>query len=138
MQEMRPSYKSIMKAHTHTHRDREGERDTHTTCPTYITQQLRSLTFVCCASAAAAASAAAPLSPHSLSLSSLSACTMAAMLLSKTKVVHAALACVERGTEREATATCDASRCVVCFVGSTQTQRVLSNRDTHTHTHVHT
>lgn len=137
MQEMRPSYKSIMKAHTHTHRDREGERDTHTTCPTYITQQLRSLTFVCCASAAAAASAAAPLSPHSLSLSSLSACTMAAMLLSKTKVVHAALACVERGTERERRPRRAmrrvASRCVVCFVGSTQTQRVLSNRDTHTH-----
>lgn len=72
---------------------------------------------------------------------------MAAMLLSKTKVVHAALACVERGDEhnrekepeREREDEHDvrrvALRCVVCFVGSTQTQRVLSNRDTHKHIH---
>lgn len=131
---MRPSYKSIMKAHTHTQRQRGRERHTHNmpnihnTAASFIDFCLLRFCRCCCLCRCSS------LPTLSLSLSSLSACTMAAMLLSKTKVVHAALACVERGTEREATATCDASRCVVCFVGSTQTQRVLSNRDTHTHT----
>lgn len=126
-----------MKAHT---QQTTTAKHTHT-----LTHSLavRSLTFVC---AALLPVLALPL-PLLLALS-----IMAAMLLSKTKVVHAACCAAyeERGRQtrlRERVRTGEQRRvvalrcCVDCFVGSTQTQRVLSNsviqQGTRTHTHAY-
>lgn len=134
--------------HTHTHIDYESTHATNNNSKTHshtltLTHSLaaRSLTFVC---AALLPALALPL-PLLLALS-----IMAAMLLSKTKVVHAACCAAyeERGSQtrlRERVRAGEQRRvvalrcCVDCFVGSTQTQRLLSNsviqQGTRTRTH---